>query len=202
VSVAPVIQHAKRMRCRVLSSAACQALPYFSTLYHKRYDFRKKVTKRKMCVLIFSTAFVWNISHSKKNSARYYHKCTQLFMWTTRYYSQILMKLEFSRQIFESTQISSNFMQILPGQWEPSSFRGRMDRQTDVGKLIVIFRNFAKSAKSCFGHKICFIVPYNVTNTCRCNKYLASQEECNGRRHAANKDKTCIPCSGGENWGK
>jgi len=32
-----------------------------------------------MCVLIFSTASVWNISHSKKNSARYYHNCTQVF---------------------------------------------------------------------------------------------------------------------------
>jgi hypothetical protein len=29
-----------------------------------------------MCVLIFSTTSVWSISHSKKNSARYYHKCT------------------------------------------------------------------------------------------------------------------------------
>jgi hypothetical protein len=29
-----------------------------------------------MCVLIFPTTFAWNISHSKKNSARYYHKCT------------------------------------------------------------------------------------------------------------------------------
>jgi hypothetical protein len=26
-----------------------------------------------MCVLIFSTTFDWNISHSKKNSASYYH---------------------------------------------------------------------------------------------------------------------------------
>ena len=28
------------------------------------------------CVLFFSTTFVWNISHSQKNSARCYHKCT------------------------------------------------------------------------------------------------------------------------------
>jgi hypothetical protein len=28
------------------------------------------------CVLIFPTPFVWNISHSKKKSVRYYHKCT------------------------------------------------------------------------------------------------------------------------------
>ena len=29
-----------------------------------------------MCVLIFCTTFVWNISDSQKNSGRYYHKCT------------------------------------------------------------------------------------------------------------------------------
>ena len=29
--------------------------------------FEKKVTERKMCVLISSANFDWNISHSKKN---------------------------------------------------------------------------------------------------------------------------------------
>ena len=46
----------------------------FSTLSHKRYDFRKNVTEHEMCVLIFSATFVYNISHSKKNSARYYKR--------------------------------------------------------------------------------------------------------------------------------
>jgi len=35
----------------------------------------KKFIEHKMLVLIFSTTFVWNISHSKKNWARYGHKC-------------------------------------------------------------------------------------------------------------------------------
>jgi len=51
--------------CSVLSSVACPALQYFSTLSHERHDFRrKKVTEHKMRVLIFCTTFVWNISHS------------------------------------------------------------------------------------------------------------------------------------------
>ena len=33
--------------------------------------FEKKVTEYKMCILIFSTTFIWNISHSKNKWARY-----------------------------------------------------------------------------------------------------------------------------------
>jgi hypothetical protein len=54
--------------------------PTFSDLSHKRHDFPKNVTERKMCVLILSTSFVWNISHSKKKLATYYYKCEIVFM--------------------------------------------------------------------------------------------------------------------------
>jgi len=58
LSVTLVTQNAKHMRRITLSSAACLALPYFSTLSHKRHDFRKKNTRHEMCVLILSTTFV------------------------------------------------------------------------------------------------------------------------------------------------
>ena len=76
---------------------------FFSHSLIKVRDFEKKIIEHKICVLIFSTTFVWNISHSKKNSGRYYHKYMSLFMYSTGYSCQILMKLEFSRQIFQKS---------------------------------------------------------------------------------------------------
>ena len=100
VSVASVVKHAMRMRHIVICGLSRSTI--FSQISHKLRGFRKKkVTEHKMCVLIFSTTFTWNISHSKKKWARYDQKCVSVFMCGTRYYCQILMKLEFSGQIFD-----------------------------------------------------------------------------------------------------
>jgi hypothetical protein len=56
VSVALVIQHAMRMRHIVICSLSGSTT--FSTLSHKRHDFRRNATEYKMCSLIFSTTFV------------------------------------------------------------------------------------------------------------------------------------------------
>ena len=78
------------------------AIPYFSTLSHYLFDFRKNFTEHKVFVLIFSTTCVWKISYSKKNSARYDHICTFIFMNSTCSSCGISMKLEFYRQIYEN----------------------------------------------------------------------------------------------------
>jgi hypothetical protein len=58
VSVVLGTQHAMRMRHIVICLPAPLYNIILSTLSHKRYDFRKKVTEHKMCVLIFCTTFV------------------------------------------------------------------------------------------------------------------------------------------------
>jgi hypothetical protein len=100
VSVALVMQHAKRM-CRViLSSVVCPAVPYFSTLFHKQHDFRKKnAIQNKMCALIFSTSFVCNVSHSRENSAKYYHKYSYVPKLTVRYERSLNILDIFSKNI-------------------------------------------------------------------------------------------------------
>jgi hypothetical protein len=54
-----LIQQATRMRHIVTSFMAPLAQPYFSTLSHKRHNFRKKVIEHKVFFfLIFCTTFI------------------------------------------------------------------------------------------------------------------------------------------------
>jgi hypothetical protein len=82
----------------------------FLTLSHNLHNFRKKVTKHKTCVLIFSTTSIWNISYFKKKSAKHCHKCENVFMSST-HFCWILLKHNFSWQIFKKSQIT-NFIKI------------------------------------------------------------------------------------------
>ena len=49
-----------------------------------------------MCVLMFSTNFVRNISQSKKHWASYDKKCILVFMYSARYSGQTWTKLKIS----------------------------------------------------------------------------------------------------------
>jgi hypothetical protein len=100
---------------------------FFSILSHKRDDFRKPVIEYKMCALLFSTNFDWNISHSKKNWATYDKSFILVFMKSKHCSSHMLVKYEHCRLIFEkysNTKLHEN----------PSSGNRRdisTDRQTD-----------------------------------------------------------------------
>ena len=110
------------LRACSLSNPACNTPPCCHCRLSLRYIFRHYLTngtmfrKKKLfeikCVFDFSAGFIWNISHPKKNSPRNCHKCENVFIWSTLYSRQIIMKLEFSREIFEKK--SSNFITIRP----------------------------------------------------------------------------------------
>jgi len=64
-----------------------------------------------MRVLIFSKTSVRNISHSKKNSASYYHKCTYVFtnVFLTDFNETGILKTDFRKNLQ-----MSNFIKIRP----------------------------------------------------------------------------------------
>jgi hypothetical protein len=80
VFVALVTQHAKRMRRIAFSSVTCPAVPYFSTLPHKRHDSREKRSWIWNVCFDFLDNCISNIFHSKKNWAICYYKFTWVFM--------------------------------------------------------------------------------------------------------------------------
>jgi len=104
------------------------------TIFFPRYVIqgmtfeRKAIIERSMCVLIFSTDFVRNISHSMNKSARYHinvHRSSCFAVFVLR----ILKKMEFSRHIFEKCS-NSKFHENCPVGAE--LFQADTDRQNEA----------------------------------------------------------------------
>ena len=110
------------------------------------WEKKKNVLNVKRVFWFSLQIYICNISHSKKNSARYCHKYENALVQSTRYSCQILMQLEFSRQIFEKKKGS-----YIKFHKNPSSgSRGcsmRMDRQTwrRLQSLLAILRTRLKN---------------------------------------------------------
>jgi hypothetical protein len=90
---------------------------------HKRHYFRKTIIEHKMCVFIFSTRFVLNISYSKKNLTRYDKKMVIglyiKYLWSL----SVLIRLEFSRQIFEKYSNINFYENHSPGSRDVRCWR-------------------------------------------------------------------------------
>jgi len=103
----------------------------------------------KMCLFTFSTNFVWNLSRSNKNAAKYYHNCTEVYVQSTCYSCHILMKLVFCRQIFEKHSYSK--VQETKSGGSRVVAWGRADRLTDRNDDAKnLFSQFYESAYKCY----------------------------------------------------
>jgi hypothetical protein len=150
-----------------------------------------------MCVLIFSTTFVWNISHSKKNPARYYHKCAQVFMQSDGCSCQILMELEFFREFFQKYSNirfhdnQSSGTRVVPWRRTDGRTDGQTDRQTDrhdgTNSRFLQFSNSPKTERRTYlsrkRKKNPIPVPLNYTNmrvinTVQRTRPIKSADEC------------------------
>ena len=88
----------------------------------------------KSCFFIFSTTFVWNIFHFKKKWERYEQK---IYWSTCKVLSDSNKTWIFSTDFRKILKYQISWKSV---QWEPSC-----SMRTDVSKLIVTFRNFAKA---------------------------------------------------------
>jgi hypothetical protein len=103
-----------------------------------------------MCVLTLSTAFVWNISHSRKNWVIFDQKRILVFMYSTCFSYLILTKFKFSPQVFE--KFSNIKFHENPSRGCRVVLCGRTDWRTDRqperhGLANSRFSSFYKSAQ-------------------------------------------------------
>jgi hypothetical protein len=129
------------MRMHFIVIYACPAPKYFFTLSRKHHHFRQILLNLKSVLWYKNVA--WTIYHTKKNFARYDQKCILFLMQNILYFWQILTKLRFSRQMLKKFWNIKYHENASSGSRVSS--RRRVDRQADMTKLIVDFRNLAKS---------------------------------------------------------
>jgi hypothetical protein len=136
VSVVLVIQHALRMRRIILSSVSCPALQHVFPHYLINGTVLEKKLLNTKCVFWFSLQLLSEtfliLRRIQPDITTTVH--ISVCMYSAGYCWQVLMKLEFSRRIFQK---SSNI------KFHESLSRGNRVvpcGRTDVTKLIVVFR--------------------------------------------------------------
>jgi hypothetical protein len=131
--------------CRLWSAQLYNIFPHY--LINGKKKKKKKILNLK-CVLIFSTTFVWNISHSEKN--------WEIYVWLKMFIGLHVKYPLFSSDFNETWIFSTRFREMLKYKilWQftrcgPSRSM-RTDEQTDIKKLIVVFQNFANARTMLF----------------------------------------------------
>ena len=132
-------QNAMHERHIFICGLSYSAIFFYVISQRARFSEKIKLLKVKMCVLNYSTTFVWNISYFEKNSAWCYHKCKLVFMSSTRYsLSGVNETWIFLTGFSKNTQIKFLWKTV---QLERSC-SVRTDRHDEVNSVL---RNFANA---------------------------------------------------------
>jgi hypothetical protein len=114
------------LACAILSCGLTGSTIFFKFLSHPAWFLWKKILKGK-CVLIF-LQFLSEIFLILRRIERHIiKKCIFVFVCSTRYSCQILMKLQFSRKISKTLIYQISWKSV---QWDPSCSM-RADGRTD-----------------------------------------------------------------------
>ena len=132
----------------ILSSLACHALQYLPTLSHKRYDFFFFKLRNTKCVFWFSLQLLSEtFLILRRNERDMIKKCMVVFTYSTHYSCPILMKLKFSRHIFEKSsnikfhENPSNGSRVVTCAWT--------NGQTDMTEANNPVSQFCERASKC-----------------------------------------------------
>jgi hypothetical protein len=145
VLVALHIPHVKFVRRIVLPSVACQAVLYFST---SSMIVEIKLLNIKRVFGFSLQSLPETFFHAKKHWAKYDHKLVWIFIEITRYSYRVVMKLEFSRLIFEKYGYLISWKSVHLDLKCSIRTVGPSDRRTDMTKLIVTCCNFSNAPKN------------------------------------------------------
>jgi hypothetical protein len=139
------IQHAMRMRHIVIWPVRLYYIFPHYLINSTNFKITKSYRTQNAC-FDFLYTFVWNISRYRKNWMRCDKKMYIGLHVKHRCSCQSLMKLKFSRQVFEKYSVSNFLIRLMGSKLFHAD--GRTDRQTDMTKLIVDFRNFANALEN------------------------------------------------------
>ena len=145
VSVVLVVQYEKRIYSiiHVLCCVTYPAIQYFPTLFQKRHDFRGKKNVIKKSVFWFSVHFLFetfltlrkirwdmiiNEHRSSRKEALFLSHFKQTWLFVTE--SRKIINIKFPKNPFRGSR-------VVPCGWR--------DRRTDMTKLVIAIRCFAKA---------------------------------------------------------